>query len=79
MIVGWQIASHMLTELVLDALEMAIFRRDTTGPLTHHCDAGSQFAAIRYSDRLTEAGIAASYSAGFSWRGGRCIRRGLRG
>jgi transposase InsO family protein len=60
MIVGWQIASHMRTELVLDALEMAIFRRDVTGPLTHHSDAGSQFTAIRYSDRLTEAAIAAS-------------------
>jgi putative transposase len=60
MIVGWQIAAHMRTELVLDALEMAVFRRDTTGPLTHHSDAGSQFTAIRYSDRLTEANIAAS-------------------
>lgn len=60
MIVGWQIASHMRTDLVLDALEMAIFRRDVTGPLTHHSDAGSQFTAIRYSDRLTEANIAAS-------------------
>ena len=60
MIVGWQIASHMRTELVLDALEMAVFRRDVTGPLIHHSDAGSQFTAIRYSDRLTEAGIAAS-------------------
>ena len=60
MIVGWQIATHMRTELVLDALEMAVFRRDVTGPLVHHSDAGSQFTAIRYSDRLTEAGIAAS-------------------
>jgi putative transposase len=60
MIVGWQIANHMRTDLVLDALEMAIFRRDVTGRLIHHSDAGSQFTAIRYSDRLTEAGIAAS-------------------
>jgi putative transposase len=60
MIVGWQIASHMRTELVLDALEMAVFRQDVTGPLIHHSDAGSQFTAIRYSDRLTEANIAAS-------------------
>jgi transposase InsO family protein len=40
MIVGWQIATHMRTELVLDALEMAVFRRDVTGPLIHHSDAG---------------------------------------
>jgi transposase InsO family protein len=38
MIVGWQIASHMRTDLVLDALEMAIFRRDVTGRLIHHSD-----------------------------------------
>jgi transposase InsO family protein len=60
MIVGWQIATHMRTELVLDALEMAIFHRDVTGRLIHHSDAGSQFTAIRYSDRLAEADIAAS-------------------
>jgi putative transposase len=39
MIVGWQIATHLRTELVLDALEMAIFRRDVTGGLVHHSDA----------------------------------------
>jgi putative transposase len=60
MIVGWQIASHLRTELVLDALEMAIFRRDVTAGLTHHSDAGSQYTAIRYSDRLSQAGISAS-------------------
>jgi len=59
-IVGWQIATHLRTDLVLDALEMAIWRRDHTGQLVHHSDAGSQYTSIRYSDRLTEAGIAAS-------------------
>jgi transposase InsO family protein len=40
-IVGWQIADHLRTELVLDALEMAIWRRDLTyGGLIHHSDAG---------------------------------------
>jgi putative transposase len=39
---------------------MAVFRRTVTGPLTHHSGAVSQFTAIRYSDRLTEANIAAS-------------------
>jgi transposase InsO family protein len=60
MIVGWQIATHLRTDLVLDALEMAIFRRDVTAGLIHHSDAGGQYTSIRYSDRLTEAGIAAS-------------------
>ena len=60
-IVGWQIADHLRTDLVLDALEMAIWRRDlTAGGLIHHSDAGSQYTSIRYSDRLAEAGIAAS-------------------
>jgi transposase InsO family protein len=61
MIVGWQIAGHVRTELVLDALEMAIWRRDAgAGSLVHHSDAGCQYTSFRYSDRLAEAGIAAS-------------------
>ena len=60
-IVGWQIARHLRTDLVLDALEMAIWQRDLadTHP-KHHSDAGSQYTSFRYSDRLREAGIAAS-------------------
>jgi transposase InsO family protein len=61
MIVGWQIADHLRTDLVLDALEMAIWRRDLTDAvLRHHSDAGCQYTSFRYSDRLHEAGIAAS-------------------
>jgi transposase InsO family protein len=60
-IVGWQIANHLRTDLVLDAIEMALWRRDTTpGALTHHSDAGCQYVSFRYSERLAEAGIAAS-------------------
>ncbi len=60
-IVGWQLADHLRTDLVLDALEMAIWRRDVTiGSLVHHSDRGSQYTSFRYSDRLAEAGIAAS-------------------
>jgi transposase InsO family protein len=63
MIVGWQIADHLRTDLVLDALEMAIFRRDVTAGVAnpvHHSDAGSQYTSFRYSERLVEAGISAS-------------------
>jgi transposase InsO family protein len=61
MVVGYQIATNLRTDLVLDALEMAIWRRDLTGhDLIHHSDAGSQYTSIRYTDRLTQAGIAAS-------------------
>lgn len=59
-IVGWQIANHLRTDLVLDAIEMAIWRRDTTDELVHHSDAGCQYTSFRYSERLTDAGIAAS-------------------
>ncbi len=61
MIVGWQLADHLRTDLVLDALEMAIWRRDVTlGSLVHHSDRGCQYTSFRYSDRLAQAGIAAS-------------------
>lgn len=59
-IVGWQIANHLRTDLVLDALEMAIWRRDITDELVHHSDAGCQYTSFRYSEQLAEAGIAAS-------------------
>lgn len=60
-IAGWQLADHLRTDLVLDALEMAIWRRDLTGgELVHHSDAGCQYTSVRYSDRLADAGIAAS-------------------
>lgn len=61
MIVGWQLADHLRTDLVLDALEMALWRRDLTfGDLIHHSDRGSQYTSFRYSDRLAEAGVDAS-------------------
>jgi putative transposase len=68
-IVGWRTASSMPTELPLDALEMALWTRAREGHtddqgrlqgLIHHSDAGSQYTAIRYAARLTEAGALAS-------------------
>jgi transposase InsO family protein len=50
----------MTADLVLDALEMAIWQRRRTGHdlrgLVHHSDAGSQYTSIRYTERLAEAG-----------------------
>ena len=60
-IVGWQIATHLRTDLVLDAIEMAIWRRDTPNATTTcHSDAGCQFTSYRYTQRLADAGIDAS-------------------
>ncbi len=57
MIVGWRVASHMRTTMVLDALEMARWSRGNTLPgLTCHSDAGCQFTSIRYGERLAQMG-----------------------
>jgi putative transposase len=61
MIVGWRVASHMRTTMVLDALEMARWSRgNLLAGLTCHSDAGSQFTSIRYGERLAEIGAAPS-------------------
>lgn len=64
-ILGWKVATSMRTELVLDALEQALWTRhvegapDLTG-LVHHNDAGSQYTSIAFTERLAEAGVDAS-------------------
>jgi transposase InsO family protein len=57
MIVGWRAARSMSADLTLDALEQALWARQVTGNLIHHGDHGFQYIAIRYSERLLEAGI----------------------
>ena len=60
-IVGWRVASHMRTSMVLDALEMASWSRGTNlEGLIAHSDAGSQYTSIRYGERLTELGAVPS-------------------
>jgi len=60
-IVGWQAARSLRTDLALDALEMAIWaRRGALEGLVHHSDRGSQYLAIRYTERLAEAGAVTS-------------------
>ena len=60
-IVGWQAARSLRTDLALDALEMAIWsRRGDLEGLVHHSDRGSQYLAIRYTERLAEAGAVCS-------------------
>ena len=56
-IVGWRVARSMRTELVLDALEQALWARKKVTGLIHHSDRGSQYLSIRYSERLAEAGV----------------------
>src|SRR5215211_7853486 len=60
-LVGWQASRSLRTDLALDALEMAIWRRQAQlEGLVHHSDRGSQYLAIRYTERLAEAGAVTS-------------------
>ena len=59
-IVGWRVSTSIKTDLVLDALEQAIYARGKSDELIHHSDRGTQYLSIRYSERLAEAGIIAS-------------------
>jgi len=58
-IVGWRVSSSLRTDFVLDALDQAIYERcgDDVGDLIHHSDRGCQYLAMRYTDRLADAGI----------------------
>ena len=56
-IIGWRVARSMRTELVLGALEQAIWSRCPPKGVIHHSDHGSQYLSIRYSERLTEIGV----------------------
>lgn len=63
-VVGWQLSRSLRTDLALDALEMGIWTRQRAGRdvggLTHHSDKGVQYLAVRYTQRLAEAGAVAS-------------------
>jgi putative transposase len=61
-VVGWQLASHMRTTLVLDALRMALGQRRPGADvaLVHHSDRGSQYTSFDYTQTLTDHGVLAS-------------------
>ncbi len=59
-IVGWAMESHIRTELVVDALQMAVWRRKPAPGLVHHSHQGVQYTALSFSERLKEVGITPS-------------------
>jgi putative transposase len=59
-IVGWSMADHMRSELVVDALEMAVSRRRPAPGLIHHSDQGSQYVSLAFGQAARDAGIARS-------------------
>ena len=59
-IVGWAMENHLRTELVVDALRMAVWRRKPAPGLVHHSDQGVQYTSLSFSERLKEVGITPS-------------------
>jgi len=59
-LVGWAMATHLRTELVVDALQMAIWRRKPQAGLIHHSDQGVQYTSLSFGKRLEKAGIVPS-------------------
>ena len=55
-VVGWAMADHLRTELVLDALNMAIEQRRPTDVI-HHSDQGCQYTSIAFGKRCKELGV----------------------
>lgn len=67
-ILGWRTGTTMTSQLVLDALDQAVWTRQRAGhdgfdTLVHHSDRGAQYTSIALSERLAETGIAASVGA----------------
>jgi putative transposase len=59
-IVGWAMADHLRSELVLEAVDMAVWRRRPTEGVIHHSDQGSQDTSLAFGRRLRDAGLAGS-------------------
>jgi putative transposase len=59
-IVGWAMTEHMRTELVADALQMAVHHRRPEPGLVHHSDQGAQYVSLGFGQQARDAGIAVS-------------------
>jgi len=59
-VVGWAMADHLRSELVVEAVEMALWRRQPLHGLVHHSDRGSQYTSLAFGRRLRDAGMMAS-------------------
>jgi putative transposase len=60
LIVGWSMAAHMRSSLVVDALKMALARRRPAPGLIHHSDHGGQYVSLAFGRAAHQAGIAVS-------------------
>lgn len=62
-IVGWAMADHLRTELVLAALEMALWNRRPAAGVIHHSDHGCQYTSLAFGRRCQEAGVVPSFGS----------------
>ena len=66
-LVGWAMESHLRTELVVDALQMALWRRRPSAGLIHHSDQGVQYTSLSFGKKLEEAGLVPSMGRGVAF------------
>jgi putative transposase len=62
-LVGWALAEHLRSDLVLAALDIALARRQPSAVVVHHSDHGSQYTSLAFGQRCQEAGIVPSMGA----------------
>jgi len=62
-IVGWTMAEHLRIELVLAALDMALWNRRPAPGVIHHADHGCQYTSLAFGSRGQEAGVVPSYGS----------------
>jgi putative transposase len=56
-IVGWAMSSRLVTQLVVDAMSMAIEQREPVGVVVHHSDQGCQYTSIEFGRHCRESGV----------------------
>jgi putative transposase len=60
MVVGWSMSERATTELVVDALSLAVGRRSPLVGVIHHSDRGSQYTSLRFTEHLQQSGLVGS-------------------
>ena len=62
-LVGWAMNERSTSDLVIDALVMAIGRRRPNGDVIHHTDRGTQYTSLRFANHLEDHGLVASFGS----------------
>ena len=75
-IVGWSMATHLRTQIVLDALNMAVAQRRPTSVI-HHSDQGSQYTSIEFGARCKQANVRPSMGRWLTATTMRCVKVSL--